>query len=171
MPSRKSKSRSAPRWSMYPALHNDILALLPGDITLPSFHPFDDSRTCTQQYDTNIMGRFICSNASCRSTGWSSKKIAITIRLYGDDEYNARVYHQRCKGCNALSRPELDESYAERVAYRIKKWSGVEMERPPYRDRGVSSGPHNSRLCEGCKDGHCREGGVGMFIMATGLSL
>ncbi|RAL00841.1 3CxxC-type zinc finger protein [Aspergillus ibericus CBS 121593] len=159
MSPRKTKPRSHPRWSMYPALHTDILDLLPSTLPPPTFHPFDDSHTCTRSYDTNIMGRFTCANPSCSSTGWSSMKIAITIRKYRDNEYNARVYHQRCKECDWLSRPELDESYAERVAYRIKKWGGVRMERPVYSmGRGKSNGPHNRKLCEGCKEGHCREG-------------
>jgi hypothetical protein len=43
-----------------------------------------------------------------------------------------------------LSKPILDDSYVERVAYRLKKWCGVELERPEF--------------CEGCKAGHCGEG-------------
>lgn len=44
----------------------------------------------------------------------------------------------------------------ERVAYRIKKWKGVNVARPYYsRD---AKGEHESDLCEGCKAGHCNEG-------------
>lgn len=82
--------------------------------------------------------------------------IAITFRLYPGSRYNARVYHQRCKSCEALSWPKLDYSYADRVAYRIKRWSGVQMETAFYYLQ-KSKGPHNSRLYEGCKDGHCEE--------------
>ncbi|GKZ37877.1 hypothetical protein AbraIFM66950_009705 [Aspergillus brasiliensis] len=169
MPSRKSNSKSKSttlprnRWSMYPALHTDVLTHLSDThppITSLTFHPFDDSQTSKREYDTNIMGRFTCPNKdSCRSTGWTSKKIAITIRLYEGDEYNARVYHQRCKRCNALSRPFLDEqSYAERIAYRMKKWYGVDVERPVY-ERKMTK-PHNRELCEGCKAGRCSFGDV-----------
>ncbi|GKZ73283.1 hypothetical protein AnigIFM50267_009965 [Aspergillus niger] len=163
MPSRKYKSKSKStlsgnRWSMYPALHADVLTQLSSStfpITSLTFHPFDDSETCIDEYDTNIMGRFICPNNSCGSSGWASKKIAITIRLYEGDEYNARVYHQRCKGCNALSRPFLDEkSYAERIAYRMKRWYDVDVERPVFNGSGNSK-PHNRDLCEGCKVGRC----------------
>ncbi|GLB02727.1 hypothetical protein AtubIFM57258_006190 [Aspergillus tubingensis] len=162
MPSRKSRSNHKSnlprnRWSMYPALHSDVLNHLSSSLPITSltFHPFDDDSSSKKEYDTNIMGRFVCSNDSCTSTGWTSKKIAITIRLYPDDEYNARVYHQRCKKCNSLSRPFLDEdSYAQRIAYRMKKWYGVDVERPVYDERKRTK-PHNRELCEGCKAGRC----------------
>merc|ERR1712093_619787 len=86
---------------------------------------------------------------------WSSKKITITIRMYSGQRYNARVYHQRCRACQALSRPVLDDSYADRVAYRLLKWCGVEQEIPEF--AGESKGPHQQELCEGCKAGHCGE--------------
>ena len=50
----------------------------------------------------------------------------------------------------------LDESYAERVAYRLKKWCGVEVE-PPHYNPEPKGPPHEIELCEGCKDGHCAE--------------
>ncbi|KAE8326497.1 zinc-binding domain-containing protein [Aspergillus sergii] len=72
------------------------------------------------------------------------KKVAITIRMYPGDEYNARVYHQRCKSCNRLSQPILNETYAEQVAYRVKKWNGCTVEKPKYSDQ--SNSPHNRHL-------------------------
>lgn len=153
MPRKKSKGRKP--WSMYPRLHNRVLRLLEDEDLFFDFHGVDDSRNCVEQYDTNIMGRFQCGNQACHSDGWSSRKIAITIRMYSDDRYNARVYHQRCESCNWISRPFLDDSYAERVAYRLKKWSGIEVEAPPF--FGQSNGPHQSSLCEGCRAGHCSE--------------
>ena len=149
------KSKSAPKWSMYPELHDDVLRLLEDEDLHFDFHENDDPRTCIKDYDTNVMGRFICHNRACGSSGWSSKKIAITVRMYPEEEYNVRVYHQRCQRCNGLSTPRLDDSYAERVAYRLKKWSGIEMDAP--NRSGTSKGPHQSELCEGCKDGHCSE--------------
>lgn len=117
---------------MYPSLHDGISRLLEEDDLHFAFHEVDDAEGCTKEYDTNIMGRFICRNRKCDSDGWSSKRIAITIRMYPGAEYNARVYHQRCKTCNSLSRPILNESYAERVAYRIKRWCGIHMDLPHY---------------------------------------
>ena len=140
---------------MYPALHDKVSRAIEDDQLSFTFHKVDDASGCVNEYDTNIMGRFVCHNAGCDLSGWSSKMIAITIRMYPNDRYNARVYYQRCKGCNCLSRPFLDKSYTERVAYRLKKWSGVEMELPPY--DGESRGPHHSNLCEGCRNGHCSE--------------
>ena len=158
MPSTKSKSKLKwnQKWLMHPALHDDVAQLLEEDDLYFDFHGNDDSAKCVKQYDTNIMGRFVCHSRACGSTGWSSTKIAITIRMYPGAQYNARVYHQRCEECNGLSKPRLDDSYAERVAYRIKKWCGIKTDRPHY--SGQSRGPHQSDLCEGCKDDHCSQG-------------
>lgn len=151
------KPRKENRWSMHPDLHNKVMHLLEEHNLSFDFHEVDSPTHNTREYDTNIMGRFGCRNKKCASSGWSSKKIAITIRLYpNSNEYNARVWHQRCESCDQLGRLFLDEgSYAERVAYRLKKWKGIEMERPAY--TGKSDGPHQSALCEGCKAGHCKE--------------
>ncbi len=153
MRSRKSKSDKS--WFMYQTLHDDVSRLLEEDDLNFDFNEHDDTRNCTKEYDTNIMGRFICRNHACNSNGWSSKKIAITIRMYRGAQYNARVYNQRCQKCNRLGEPRLDGSYAERVAYRLKKWCGIEMDPPSY--SGQSKGPHQSTLCEGCKNGHCTQ--------------
>ncbi|KAF7860686.1 hypothetical protein EAF04_008204 [Stromatinia cepivora] len=151
MPSQRSKTSKS--WSMYPLLHDSVSRLLEENNLHFDFHDIDDATSCTKEYDANIMGRFICRNRACNSSGWSSKRIAITIRMYPGAKYNGRVYHQRCKSCNSLSQPLLDDSYAERVAYRIKKWRGIQMYLPKY--SGRSKGPHNTNLCEGCKAGHC----------------
>ena len=153
MPPRKPNSK--PRWSMYQALHDDVSRLLEDENLHFDFHQNDDGKGCSQTYDTHIMGRFTCRNTACASSGWSSKKIPITIRMYPGARYNARVYHQHCQKCNSLGKPYLDHSYAERVAYRLKKWCGVEMDRPIYSSE--SKGPHRRDLCEGCKDGHCSQ--------------
>ena len=153
MSSRKSKSDRT--WFMYQTLHDDVSRLLEEDDLHFDFFQHDDIKTCTKEYDTNIMGRFICRNHACNSNGWSSKRIAITIRMYPGAQYNARVYNQRCRACNRLGEPRLDDSYAERVAYRLKKWCGIEMDRPSH--SGQSKGPHQRALCEGCKNGHCNQ--------------
>jgi hypothetical protein len=140
---------------MYSSHHDAVSDLLEEHALTFDFHKDDDS-VCEKEHDTNIMGRFICHNRRCLTSGWSSKLIAITIRMYPGAEYNARVYHQRCRACNALSKPKLDESYAERVAYRLKRWRGVQMEKLEY--LGQSRAPHKSDLCEGCKHGHCKAG-------------
>lgn len=153
MPRRKSKPNQ--RWSMYPNLHDDVSSLLEENDLHFDFHEDDITITCIKEYDTNIKGRFTCHNRACGSRSWSSMRIAITIRMYPGAQYNARVYHQRCQGCNGLGEPRLDGSYAERVAYRLKKWSGIELDRPFY--SGKSKGPHQNDLCEGCREGHCNQ--------------
>ncbi|OCL05392.1 hypothetical protein AOQ84DRAFT_267548, partial [Glonium stellatum] len=114
-------------WSMHSSYHDAVSALLEEHDLFFDFHTDDDS-DCEKEHDTNVMGRFLCHNRDCPNRGWSSKKIAITIRMYPGAEYSARVYHQRCKACDELSKPKLDDSYAERVAYRLKKWCGVQLE-------------------------------------------
>ena len=159
-PKSRTRPKSKPQdldksWSMYPALHDSVGRLLGEDDLSFTFFAIDKDKGSIEQYDTNIMGRFKCLNKACAKAGWTSKMIAITIRMYPEQQYNARVYHQRCKSCGSLSQPFPDDSYAERVAYRLKKWSGVEMDRPSYTDR-ESERPHESALCEGCKHGHCK---------------
>lgn len=145
------------KWSMFPLMHDKVSSLLEVEDLHFTFHDRDDDIHCVETYDTSIMGRFRCYNQKCRSDGWPSKQIAITIRMYQGQRYNARVYCQHCISCNFLSKPILDDSYAERVAYRLKKWCGVELERPAF--SGQSKGPHAEKLCEGCKAGHCSKGG------------
>ncbi|KAJ0118743.1 hypothetical protein J7T55_012997 [Diaporthe amygdali] len=160
MPPRRRPRRSEEKYCTFPSLHDDVSALLEEDDLYFGFHDEDDPKGCIKEYDTNIMGRFVCRNSSCSCTGWSSKKIAITIRMYPGAEYNARVYKQRCLSCKALGDLFLEHggSYADRVAYRIKKWCGVKMALPTY--LGDSKGPHQSELCEGCKAGHCTEANI-----------
>ncbi|EJT68021.1 hypothetical protein GGTG_14401 [Gaeumannomyces tritici R3-111a-1] len=55
------------------------------------------------------------------------------------------------------SDPILDDSYGERVAYWLKKWSGVRVQ-APQRSQRKNDKPHRSNLCEGCKAGHCKNG-------------
>ena len=152
----RRKISSSAAYSMYSSLHAEVSPLLKEGGLHFDFHNIDEPSASTREYDTNIMGKFKCANDACSSSGWSSNKISVTIRLYSGNRYNARVYHQRCKRCKSLSRPLLDETYAERVTYRLKKWSGVEVERPSH-SGGKSKGPHQSSLCEGCKAGHCSE--------------
>ncbi|KAL4971345.1 zinc-binding domain-containing protein [Aspergillus desertorum] len=164
-------------YSMYPALHPSVVEHLKPCGLATTFHPIDSDeypqkphiRTCT----IAIRGVFPCYNKSCPSPGWASRMVAATIRMYrkaGKDNrsgkiegeetqpglYNVRVYHQRCKRCNFLSRPKLDESYAERVADRLKKWHGIEVEVEEHAYVRKRKAPHAKRLCEGCKAGVCQ---------------
>lgn len=149
MPPKKVRS-----WSLYPSLHDGVSNLLEEVDLDYEFYGIDDPATSKIEHDTTIMGKFRCYNKNCPSKGWGSRTIAITIRLYDGQKYNARVYFQRCESCNRLSKPTLDNSYAERIAYRIKRWNSVEVEEPHFSGR-MEKGPHQSDLCEGCKAGHC----------------
>jgi hypothetical protein len=147
------KQKVVESWSMYPSLHEEVSKLLSDDNLSFRFHTNDDDLNSIEDYDTKIKGRFFCRTPACAANGWGSWRIAITIRMYSNQEYNARVYHQRCESCGQLNRPKLDKTYAQRVAYRLKRWSGMQMEPPPYSGEGDL--PHKSELCEGCKQGVC----------------
>lgn len=115
-------------WSLHPKLHDDIARLLEEEGLQMDFFDVDDEETNIKEWDTNVMGRFICQNKGCNTSGWSSKKIATTIRMYSQQRYNARVYHQRCRNCRTVGRLVLDSGcYAERVTYWLKKWNGFEV--------------------------------------------
>ncbi|KAI1150293.1 zinc-binding domain-containing protein [Nemania diffusa] len=149
----RGQRRSPATSSMHPEQHPEVSRLLEENNLVFKFRTNDDDYGCTKSWDSAVMGRFRCHNPNCVTHGWSSKQIALTIRMYPGKEYNARVYHQRCKSCGHLSKPILDETYAERVTYWLKKWCGIYLEAPP---RSLASkGPHKNRFCEGCKAGHC----------------
>ncbi|EER42313.1 conserved hypothetical protein [Histoplasma capsulatum var. duboisii H88] len=91
------------RWSMYPTHHERVSSLLQEDDLYFDFHDVDRAAGCINEYDTNIMGKFICDNKTCGTNGWSSKRIAITIRMYPGEEYNARGAKQ------AIAKPLHEE--------------------------------------------------------------
>lgn len=142
----------------FPSLHADIKNALSGDLIYPApwyNHSGSDDTTITE-YSTQVRGRFDCRNPSCSKSGWGSGKIAIVIRRFAGNRYDAVVFKQRCKVCKQMGELRLDENaYVERVVYRLRKWAGVATERPEY--KGGHSGPeHEYELCEGCKRGYCQ---------------
>ncbi|KAF2242405.1 hypothetical protein BU26DRAFT_524525 [Trematosphaeria pertusa] len=146
----------APISFTFPELHEDVENEVSDEIGSTRFREKHSKRDCNNEHPTNVMGKFKCNNNACSKAGWTSKKVAILIRGYPRNGYNAVVFNQRCKSCNRLGTLILDEqSYVDRVAYRLKKWAGVYMERQSYdRKKGL---PHESELCEGCKRGVCRQ--------------
>lgn len=147
-------SKALPITSMYPALHPEVSEVLEQAGLHFTFRDGDDEHDILESWDSAVMGRFRCHNAKCAADGWGSKQISLTIRMFPGEQYNAKVYHQRCKRCNSVSKPILDETYTERVTYWLKKWNGVRVERPPNSGK-VGKGPHQRELCEGCRAGHC----------------
>ncbi|KAF2682588.1 hypothetical protein K458DRAFT_432577 [Lentithecium fluviatile CBS 122367] len=158
MPGKKSsKPKAETRTSfMFPSLHQDVMEAIADQIPSARFYPHDSDRGSNNKYSTNVMGKFKCNNNACRQGGWGSKVVSILIRGYPGNEYNAVVFNQRCKSCNRLGIMTLDEeSYVDRVAYRVKKWAGVLTEQRVYVPK--KGPPHESSLCEGCKRGVCRK--------------
>ncbi|KAH6878753.1 zinc-binding domain-containing protein [Alternaria rosae] len=137
----------------FPQLHQRIAEAVVPEITSTWFNyntkaPFED------RYTTCVMGKFTCENKACRKRQWSSTVVAIGIRRYPRNGYNAVVYNQHCNSCQWLGSFKLDEkSYVERIAYRLKNWAGVAVEQPLYGEK--TRGPHESHLCEGCKVDDC----------------
>ncbi|KAF2202634.1 hypothetical protein GQ43DRAFT_462209 [Delitschia confertaspora ATCC 74209] len=142
---------------MFPSLHQDVMNVVSDQIASTWFQINNNNKDSDKQHSTSVMGIFKCNNNACSSKkGWASKKVTILIRGYPGNGYNAVVFNQRCKFCNQLGTLTLnEESYVDRVAYRIKKWAGIPMEQPFYaKNKGL---PHESSLCEGCKRGICQE--------------
>jgi hypothetical protein len=147
----------------FPELHRNVADAVSPEIPSTWFNgdddddDDDDDGTFDEKYNTHVMGKFTCTNKKCKKRFWGSKKVPIEIRGYANNGYSAVVYNQRCKACDELGTFELDiPSYVERVAYRLKKWAGVDMEKPPFNEK--QGPPHESAFCEGCKRGKCREG-------------
>ncbi len=140
-------------FSLYPELHTDVCDHFDDDNIEFLFKTEDDDSNWVECWKTNVVGEFKCNNPKCHKTGWSSGIIATLIRLYPENFYNARVYHQRCRACYSLSRPELDWSYAERVSRRLKIWSGVDVD--PINALTKFTPPHDEDNCEGCAHGAC----------------
>jgi hypothetical protein len=141
----------------FPELHPNIADAVSPEISSTWFNSDDDDDDVDDECLTHVMGKFTCTKKTCKKRFWGSKKVSIEIRGYDDNGYSAVVYNQRCKSCNDLGTFELDiPSYVERVAYRLKKWAGVEMKAPPFNE--IQGPPHEQAYCEGCKRGKCREG-------------
>lgn len=142
---------------MFPQLHARVLEEVQDVEPKVWWKKTDTNAGSLQDYSTNAIGTFVCTNSSCEQSSWGSKQVAIRVRSYIGNGYNAVVYNQRYKSCKSLGSLTLDEnSYVERVAYRIKKWAGVHAERAEYREK--KGEPHKSDLCEGCKRGLCDRG-------------
>ncbi|KAF2761643.1 hypothetical protein EJ05DRAFT_472616 [Pseudovirgaria hyperparasitica] len=142
---------------MYPLLHPQVARATIEHLPSIWWQAEDDEGNLSDKnFATYVRGGFRCQNQSCRSSCWGSGMIAISIRGYAGDGYNAMVFGQRCKFCNYLGIFSLDEqSYIDRVAYRLMKWAGVPMEQPVFQHRTTL--PHMNDLCEACRLGVCRQ--------------
>jgi hypothetical protein len=140
----------------FPSLHGAVATAVLNDIPSTWFNEHGGEEDCNNRYSTNVLGKFRCKNNKCRKHGWASKRVTILIQGYSGNGYHAVVFNQRCLFCRSLGTLTLDEpSYVERVAYRLKKWAGVMMEKSQY--AGARGLPHKPELCEGCKRGLCQQ--------------
>ncbi|KAF6839686.1 hypothetical protein CMUS01_04193 [Colletotrichum musicola] len=156
MPKPQSSKGQNKATSMFPWLHEQVAQAVEDVLPSTWFNKAHRDETYNKQHSTNIMGNFQCVNESCSKDRWSSKTVAILIRGYSNNSYNAIVFSQRCKSCNSLGKLTIDkDSYVERVAYRLKKWAGVAMEARHHDEK--RGPPHERELCEGCKRGYCQK--------------
>jgi len=144
---------------MFPQLHEAVRSIVGEAIPALWFNQEDTEDDLHKEYDTSVMGKFVCTNSKCHKSGWSNLMVAVWIRLYCGhrrDGYNAVVFNQRCISCDCLGTLTLHEkSYVERVSYRLRKWAGAPVKPPLY--AGGSQAPHVEERCEGCKQGHCSQ--------------
>ncbi|KAK6823656.1 diacylglycerol kinase catalytic domain-containing protein [Apiospora arundinis] len=121
---------------MFPWLHKRVSDAVSKKIGPISFNKKARHEDALNTYSTKVMGRFECKNEGCTKKAWSSKMVAIVIRKYAEQRYDAVVFNQRCKSCNTLGTFRLDEnSYIERVSYRLIKWSGLPQEQMPFEEK------------------------------------
>lgn len=153
----KKRSKRETRTSFtFPSLHQDVSDAVSDEITRTWFNENGNNENSNRNYTTHVMGKFKCKNYRCSNVIWSSKKVAILIRGYPRNGYDAIVFNQRCGSCNGLGSFTLDEdSYIQRITYRLKKWAGVRMEQQP--SNGRRGPPHKEDLCEGCRQGYCQQ--------------
>ncbi|KAK4221910.1 zinc-binding domain-containing protein [Podospora fimiseda] len=152
-----SKTKSTPPKSSYliQGLHQNVCDTLraEGFSLIPEFNKTGPDYAADKRHSTSIMAKFRCRKEGCGGT--CSKKVAIRIRWFEGNTYNASVYNQRCLDCDALGIMAVDKDvYVARVVYRLKKWAGIEMEQPDY--PGTPDGTvHECEHCEGCRLGIC----------------
>ncbi|KAI0867207.1 zinc-binding domain-containing protein [Hypoxylon argillaceum] len=139
---------------MFPALHSRVVEAVSGQPDNIWFEKKNNDRT-SNSHETFVIARFKCNTAACSKDAWSSGKVPIVIRGYPQNGYNAVVFNQRCRYCENLGTMTLnEETYAERIAYRLKVWARVPVPRQTF---GVKrSPPHIQELCEGCIQGYCQ---------------
>lgn len=108
--------------------------------------------------ETYVSGRFVCLQPDCGHS-WRSNMICLTIWALPQVDYYTIIEGQRCERCQKVGSLMMDEDvYAERVAYYLKKWAGVEVGPEPFAV-GVPRS-HRKDLCVGCRNGHCRNHGA-----------
>ncbi|OGE46422.1 hypothetical protein PENARI_c279G12154, partial [Penicillium arizonense] len=60
--------KAAKLWSLHPKLHDDVARLLDEEGLQIGFFDADNEETNIEEWDTNVMGRFICQNSGCYSS-------------------------------------------------------------------------------------------------------
>lgn len=67
---------------MYPLFLNEVTNLLHTENLCFSIYETEDDISCINDYGTNIMGHFTCSNTTYLAV-WKNKQIAISARFAG----------------------------------------------------------------------------------------
>jgi hypothetical protein len=89
-----SKSKGETRATfMFPSLHEDVVDAVSYSMASIWFCESNSDRGANNKYTTHVMGKVRCMKGTCDINGWSSKKVAILIRGYAENGYNATVFN------------------------------------------------------------------------------
>jgi len=142
-------------WSTRPDLHDLVVKSLGPEMTMATFNNAGLPAGTDVRWCTNIVGEFRCPNVECRNV-WTTGMVATLIRIYWDNSYNARIYHQRCAQCLRLVEVKVDvDIYVERIARRLRIMRELPVEGAEPSPPDDPAGPHRAELCEGCREGCC----------------
>lgn len=134
----------------YPLLHEAVAKAFDNvsqPVPLPLFQHHAHKSKVTRDDTTSIAGRFQCRNHKGYAPSWGSKEIAIQIREFADNTYDAVVFKQLCRKCHHPASVRIDEeSYVERVVCQLRKWAGVPIETPEHSEEEGEGPPRESSL-------------------------
>lgn len=147
---KRRKKKGTKEYSMRPDLNSEVIGTIDGKMKSIKFNNEDSDSEC-RELEVNLVGTFVCPN--CRRS-WKSGIVFTVVRLYFNNTYNAKVYGQRCKRCENASLPKLDETYAQRVSYKLETMYGIPHPKVEYRSKPMK--PHDKHRCQGCKINRCQ---------------
>lgn len=138
-------------------MHKEIQSHLDEDDLQFTFCDCIDGEKHCEKIQTSIVASFECKNKLCRRGKWGSRKVNIKIRMYRENRYTVKVYHQHCMRCGVIALPILEGNftgnYAGRVSFWLKTWSGIDVKQPD--EELWPPMEHKDKLCEGCLNGTC----------------
>ena len=106
--------------SMFPLFHHAVVNAISDELTWTWFHKGDSNDNYNNNYSTHVMASSNAPTIPGSIHSWHCKKMAILIRGYPGNGYNAPVHNQPRRTRNRLGRIcDNEKSYVDRVAYRL----------------------------------------------------